>query len=114
MSLDLDPKPNSNPDPDPNPNPNPNPDTAPVPDPKPLLSLSFYKVDIVFIALLEMGQPGAATQDRPALAVICTWSWTEGKDLICFGHPVPAGRSWGLLLQPRAVLGDVAAASGRV
>lgn len=83
MSLDLDPEPNSNPDPDPNPNLNHNPDIAPVPDPKALLSLSFYKVDIVFLTLLEVGEPGAGTGSPSGAPVgLSLESWTERKDLI--------------------------------
>lgn len=66
LDPDPNPNPNSNPNPDSNPHPDLDPDSKPNPDPDPDLSLSFHKVDTVFIARLEAtwspraGQPGAA------------------------------------------------------
>lgn len=95
MSLDLDPKPNCNPDPDPNPNPNHNPDIPPVPDPKALLSLSFYKVDILFLAQLEMREPGAVTGSPSGPSVgLSLQSWTEEKGDHLLWSPSP---SWQVL-----------------
>lgn len=96
----------------------------PDPDPGPLLSLSFHRVNIVFIALLEATwstrakQPGAATREPPALpahsdgphAAVRAQDWMgRGRT---FGHPLwsPSlvtqshlGGPWGLLVQPQAV-----------